>query len=313
MTSMVASSSNRQRLAATAVLIAMTACWGSTFPIIHGLLDRVPVVDFLALRFTAAAVLMVAIAPRAVGSLSPAARRHAVVLGLLYGAAQLLQTYGLAHTSASVSGFVTGMYVVMTPLLAAALLRTRVSGATWTAVGLATVGLGVLSLRGVALGLGETVTLIAAAGYALHIIGLGAWSKAREALGMAIVQCIVIAVLCSAVALPGGMTLPERREDWLAVAYMAVFASAGALFAQTWAQAHLPPTRSAIIMSMEPVFAAFFAVVIGSEGVTSRMLIGGGLVLAAMLLVELRGSHPDADEAAVSVTEIESTLARGDN
>ena len=81
--------------------------------------------------------------------------------------------------------------------------------------------------------------------------------------------------------------LPDRTSDWLSVLYMAVFAGAVALLAQTWAQAHLAPTRSAIIMSMEPVFAAVFAVLLGGESTTTRMLLGGGLMLTAMLIVEL--------------------------
>jgi drug/metabolite transporter (DMT)-like permease len=104
---------------------------------------------------------------------------------------------------------------------------------------------------------------------------------------MSIVQCVVIAVICTGAAAPDGIVLPQTTADWLSVAYMALFAGAAALLAQTWAQAHLPPTRSAIIMSMEPVFAAFFAVLLGGESATSRMLLGGGLVFTAMLIVEL--------------------------
>ena len=81
--------------------------------------------------------------------------------------------------------------------------------------------------------------------------------------------------------------LPQTTGDWLSVVYMAVVAGAAALLGQTWAQAHLPPTRTAIIMSMEPVFAALFAVLLGGESATLRMLLGGALVLAAMLIVEL--------------------------
>ena len=104
---------------------------------------------------------------------------------------------------------------------------------------------------------------------------------------MAIVQCIVIAVICTGAAAPGGIVLPQTTADWLSVGYMALFAGAAALLGQTWAQAHLPPTRTAIIMTMEPVFAAFFAVLLGGESATLRMLLGGGLVLTAMLIVEL--------------------------
>ena len=277
----------RLALLATLTLLAMTACWGSTFFLIHDLLDRVPAVDFLALRFAIASLAMLLLAPRAVARLSPELRRHALVLGVLYGIAQILQTVGLAHTPASVSGFITGMYVVCTPLLAAAILHTRITGITWGAVLLAVGGLAVLTLEGFSIGYGETLTLLAAILYALHIVGLGAWSRPADAIGMSIVQCLVIAAICFVAAVPDGITLPDRPGDWLAVVYMALFAGAAALLGQTWAQAHLPPTRSAIIMSMEPVFAAFFAVLLGGESVTARMLLGGGMVLAAMLVVEL--------------------------
>ena len=283
--------STRVTLLATLALLGMTASWGSTFFLIHDLLDRVPVLDFLAVRFTIASVALLVVSPRAIGRLSPERRRHALVLGLLYGVAQILQTAGLAHTAASVSGFITGMYVVCTPLFAAVLLRTRIGALTWVAVLLAISGLGVLTLgdvsSGLGLGYGEALTLVSAMLYALHIVGLGAWSTAADALGMSILQCMVIAVICTVAAAPGGIVLPATGGDWLSMVYMALIAGAAAMLGQTWAQAHLPPTRTAIIMSMEPVFAAFFAVLLGGESASSRMLLGGALVLTAMLIVEL--------------------------
>jgi len=123
--------------------------------------------------------------------------------------------------------------------------------------------------------------------YALHIVGLGAWSQPQQALGMSIVQLIVITVICTLCTAPNGIVLPTRLDDWLSILYMAVFAGAAAMIGQTWAQAHLPPTRAAIIMSMEPVFAALFAVLLGGESMTIRMVFGGLLVLTAMLMAEL--------------------------
>src|SRR3954447_3364107 len=286
-----APSTSRVTVLATLALLAITASWGSTFFLIHDLLAGVPVLDFLAVRFAIASVALLLLSPRAIGRLSRERRRQALVLGGLYGVAQILQTAGLAHTAASISGFITGMYVVATPLFAAVLLRSRIGGMTWLAVLLAMAGLGVLTLGdvsgGLGLGYGEALTLVAALIYALHIVGLGAWSDSRDALGMAIVQCIVIAVICLVAAAPNGIVLPDRAGDWLAIVYMALVAGAAALLGQTWAQAHLPPTRTAIIMSMEPVFAALFAVLLGGESATARMLLGGALVLAAMLIVEL--------------------------
>jgi drug/metabolite transporter (DMT)-like permease len=280
-------SERRTTLLATLALLAMTACWGSTFYLIKDLLDRVPVLDFLAVRFAIASAALWLLAPRALGKVSATNRRNALVLGGLYGVAQILQTAGLAHTPASVSGFITGMYVVCTPIFAALLLRHRIGPATWGAVALAMLGLGVLTLSGFSIGYGEAITLLAALLYALHIVGLGAWSNAREAMGMTIIQLLVITVVCFVATIPDGVVLPSTARDWFAVVYMAVFAGALALAGQTWAQAHLPPTRTAIIMSMEPVFAAFFAVLLGGESLTVRMLVGGAMVLTAMLVVEL--------------------------
>lgn len=279
--------SRRTTLLATAALLAMTACWGSTFFLIKDLLDRVPTLDFLAVRFAIASAAMLLVAPKAIARLSAESRRHALVLGGLYGVAQIAQTAGLAHTAASVSGFITGMYVVFTPLLAAVVLRTRINAMTWLAVALATAGLGVLTLDGFSVGYGEAITLLSAVLYALHIVGLGAWSKPSEALGMAILQILVIAVICFVATVPNGIVLPQGGRDWLSVVYMALFAGAAAMLGQTWAQSHLSPTRSAIIMSMEPVFAAFFAVLLGGESMTLRMVTGGLMVLTAMLVVEL--------------------------
>ncbi|MGH3361969.1 MAG: DMT family transporter [Nocardioides sp.] len=279
--------SRRTTLLATFLLLGVTAVWGSTFFLIKDLLDRVPTLDFLGVRFAVAALVLVAVAPRALGRLSADSRRRAIVLGALYGGAQILQTAGLAHTAASVSGFITGMYVVATPLFAALILRTRITRMTWAAVALAMAGLAVLTLEGLSFGYGEAITLVAALIYALHIVGLGAWSRPGEAIGMSIVQVAVIAVICLLAASPGGIVLPATTGDWMSVLYMAALAGSFALFAQTWAQAHLAPTRAAIVMSMEPVFAAFFAVLLGGESITGRMLGGGAMVLTAMLIVEL--------------------------
>jgi drug/metabolite transporter (DMT)-like permease len=283
----VPSDSRRLTLLATAALLGVTACWGSTFFLIHDLLARVPTLDFLAVRFAIASVTLVALAPKALGRLTRESRRQAVVLGCLYGVAQILQTAGLAQTPASISGFITGMYVVATPVFAALILRSRVGVLTWVAVLVAMAGLGVLTLSGFSIGYGEGLIFVAALLYALHIVGLGAWSDARQTLGMAIVQLIVISVICLVCTAPNGLVLPHRTGDWVSMVYMAVFAAAAAMIGQTWAQAHLPATRAAIIMSTEPVFAAMFAVLLGGESATVRMVFGGILVLAAMVLAEL--------------------------
>ncbi len=277
----------RHELAATLALTVVTMAWGSTFFLIRDVVTVLPVTDFLAVRFTVAAVVMVPLFWRHLLRLDAAAWRRGAVLGAVYGVAQILQTIGLETTAASVSGFITGMYVVLTPLLAAVLLAVRTPPSTWVAVALATAGLAVLSLQGLAVGAGEAVTLASAVVYALHIVGLGRWSRQEDALGLSAVQMIVIAAVCLTGALPGGVALPPDRGTWASVLYMALVAGALALVAQTWAQAHLPAARAAIVMTTEPVFAALFAVAFGGERLGPRVLLGGALVLAAMYLVEV--------------------------
>ena len=282
-------------------LLGVTAAWGSTFFLLKGVVERIPVTDFLAVRFALAAVAVWLIAPRSLTRLTAAERRHGVLLGLVYGAAQLLQTVGLQSTSASVSGFVTGMYVVFTPLLGAVLLRARIGRTVWVAVALATAGLAALSLQGLAVGTGEALTLASALLYGVHIVGLGLWSSARSAIGLTVAQLLTITVVCGVGAVPGGLVLPQSGGDWFALVYMALVAGALALIVQTWAQAHLAATRAAIIMTMEPVFAALFAVLFGGERLGPRVLVGGGLVLAAMYLVELGPRKPDEQDVAEEV------------
>jgi drug/metabolite transporter (DMT)-like permease len=268
-------------------LLAVAAAWGSTFFLTKDLLTRMDVADYLALRFLIASVALIAVHPPAIARLSRLDRGRGVALGITYGIAQLVQTEGLRHTSASVSGFVTGMYVVFTPLLGAVILRHRIGRWAWCAVILATAGLGVLSLRGFSLGNGELLTLASAGLYALHIIGLGAWSTSKNAFGLSCMQMVVITAVCAIGAVPGGFSTPSTGRDWISVIYMALVAGAIALIVQTWAQAHLAPTRAAIAMTMEPVFASAFAVLFGSDSLTWRMVVGGALVVSAMYLVEL--------------------------
>ncbi|MFY9916051.1 MAG: DMT family transporter [Nocardioidaceae bacterium] len=279
--------SRAMRFLPTLALVGVTATWGSTFFMIKDLLTEISVLDFLSIRFAIAAAALFLISPRAVRRLSRDELRHGVALGVLYGVAQVLQTTGLERTPATVSGFVTGMYVVATPIFAAVLLRESITRTVWVAVLISTVGLGFLSLKGVTVSVGVVIIFLSALLYALHIIGLGLWSRRTNVFGLAIVQMAVIAVICTAVSAPNGIGTPDTTGGWMALIYMAIVSGSLAMLGQTWAQAHLPAARAAIIMTMEPVWAAFFAVLFGGESLTVRMLIGGAFVLSAMYLVEL--------------------------
>jgi len=281
----------RGRTGPALALTGITAVWGSTFVVVKDAVGRMPVTDFLTWRFGIAAAAMLVLRPRTVAALGPAGRRAGLVLGVALGAGYLLQTLGLQTTSAAVSGFVTGMFVVLTPLGAALLLHTRPGRPALAAVALATAGLALLSLHGLAVGGGELLTLGCAAAFALHIVGLGRWAATFDAFGLAVVQLLTTTALCAAVALPGGLVVPPDAGVWAALVLTALAATALAFLVQTWAQAHLPPTRAAVIMTMEPVFGGVFAVVVGGESLGPRALVGAALVLAAMLLTELGPRH----------------------
>jgi drug/metabolite transporter (DMT)-like permease len=189
-------------------------------------------------------------------------------------------------------------------VLASLAFRQRVSRTVWVAVGLSTLGLAILSLRGFSVGFGEALTLVCALLYAVHIVVLSRWSSAADAYAMATIQMGVIAALCLVAATPGGLTLPDRSDDWLAVVYMAIIAGAVAMIAQTWAQSQLDAARSALLMTMEPVFAATFAITFGSEDIGWRLVIGGTCVLAAMLLAEAAGrTDPQVSGQASSASD----------
>ena len=283
----------RSRHVATLLLVGITAIWGSTFFLIRDVVLEMPPADFLAVRFTIAAGAMLAVFWRPMLALNWREIQIGIGLGILFAIAQILQTVGLTHTDASRSGFITGTYVVLTPILTAVLLRERIPRSTWIAVLMATGGLATLSLNGFGFGFGESLTLIAATFYALHIIGLGQFSSPGSAAGLSVVQMVVIAIVSLVAAAPGGIALPDGAGAWASVLYMALMAGAVAIWAQTWAQSHLPATRAAIVMTLEPVFAAGFAVSLGGEPMTVRMFLGGAMVLAAMYTVELFGRRAD--------------------
>lgn len=297
-------SSNRSPLLPTLALTLVTAVWGSTFFLLKDLMQQMPPLDFLGARFGLAAVLVVIFQFRRLRAASRQEWRRGGILAVLYSAGQLLQTIGLQYTDASISGFITGMYVVFTPILVAILFKKTIAPKVWIAVAIATVGLGVLSIQGVpflgmgdgnaTLGLGEAVTLAGAFFYALHIVFLGRWAHQSEPITLGMIQIVGAGLILGLAALPGGVALPQTPAAWTSFLYMTIIAGLGAIVLQTWAQSRLNATTAAVIMTTEPVFAAGFAIAFGGEPMTIRLILGGALVLAAMFLVET-GGGADSD------------------
>ncbi|APV43998.1 Threonine/homoserine efflux transporter RhtA [Dehalogenimonas formicexedens] len=296
---------------AIGALVAVTAAWGATFIVVQDAVSRMPVMDFLAVRFCLAALVMIAIRPQSLRGMGSPGFKRAAVLGLALGLGYITQTFGLQHASAAVSGFITGMFVVLTPVVSWLVLKRKTGANVWWAVILATIGLAVLSLNGWSIGIGELLTLLCAIFFAFHIVGLGEWSSKHDVYGLAVLQISFVGILSLVAALPGGLTLPPDSGVWGAVVITALVATAFAFVIQTWAQSLVSATRAAVIMTMEPVFAGFFAVVLAGDRLTLRIVIGGALVLAAMLLTELKSKPKPGQMLASSVPNVAGGLEVG--
>jgi len=268
-------------------LVAVTAIWGTTFVVVAFTIEQLPVYTFLAWRFGIAALLLYAVRPHSVSALSRVDVRRGLAIGVTLGIGYVLQTLGLQYTSATVSGFITGMFLVFTPIVAWVLLREPIPSSAWWAVGIATVGLAVMSLNGFSMGLGELLTLGGALAFAVQIVGLSAFSTPAKAYPLAIVQLGVTALMCTiGSTLESGPKVPPTRDVWVSLLFLALAATALSFVVQSWGQAHLPPTTAAVVLTLEPVFAGIFGFLVG-EDITARMVIGGALVLVAMYVVEL--------------------------
>ncbi|MBT2525915.1 DMT family transporter [Streptomyces sp. ISL-99] len=300
---------SRRASSAVLLMVAVTAVWASTFVIIQDSIDRMPVLDFTAARFAVAALVLVVIRPRALWSLDRGGLVRGVLLGLALAGTYLFQTYGLLYTSTTVSAFVTGMFVVFTPLITAVVLRRRLSLGTWAAMVLALAGLALLTLRGFSIGIGELLTLGCALCLALQIVGTGEWVAGRDPYALVLVQMATVAVVCGVAAAPGGLEMvPPDAGAWFGVLYTGVLATAIGIVIQTWSQTRISATRVAIVMTMEPVFAAFIGRLVGEE-LTAFQLLGAALVLAAMYVIELGsagggGSEPElADQVTPAAAD----------
>lgn len=272
-------------------LLSVSAAWGFAFVVMKDAIERQTVNNFLFSRFVLAVVVMLLIRPQCIKLFNKDLLVRASTAGLFLGAGYILQTLGLARTGAAITGFITGLYVVFTPLIAAVVLKARITVVTWGCVGVATVGLALLSLQGWSIGFGELLVLGSAFAFGAHIIALGKWSSGRDAYAMTVVQLAMCALLTGLASLfEGGYSLPPDRGVWATVIFTAVACTAVAFVIQTWSQAHMSTTKVAVILTMEVVFAAIFAILFGGETLTPQKAIGGVLVVIAMFVIVTKES-----------------------
>ena len=267
--------------------MGVAAIWGSAFLSMKGSLERLDVNSFLTWRFTIATLLLIAIRPSVLKKIDLPFLKKGALLGLFLSSGYIFQSFGLTLTTVSNTGFITGLYVVLTPIVAAVILRKNITLVEWFAVLVATVGLALLSFNGIKFGIGEFLVLISALLFAFHIVGLGEWSKGLDTYALTVLQLGTCAVITFFASFKSGFKAPPDSGVWWSIIYTAIFATALAFIVQTWAQSFIAPSTVGVILAAEVVFAAAFGIWLLDEPVTLRIALGGLLVLASMYLIIL--------------------------
>lgn len=283
-------SAKQRSPAAEISLVSICAVWGLTFVMVQDAVELIPVTTFLAYRFIPAAVLVAFVFRRELRCLGAQGLKAGMLMGVFLSAGYLFQTLGLERTSASNAGFITGLFVVLTPLFGALLLREGIGRTAWIAALLSTVGLYLLSGAGEtgSRWLGDALVFLCACSFSLHILVTDRAIERHHYGALLAVQLGFTGVLCLVLAVgQGALVIPRSSTVWSALIVTSLFASALGFFVQTYAQRHASPARTALILTSEPVFAGFFAYVLQEETLTLLSWIGAALIMIAILLVEM--------------------------
>ena len=268
-------------------LIAVTAVWGVTFVQVKDTVEIYPLFAFLAVRFAIATLTLAVPAAGRVRTLGRRGGAAGALLGVLLAGGYVLQTAGLERTTVSSTGFVTGMYVVLTPLIAVVLLRSTVAGTAWLGVALSTVGLALLSGIHAGSATGDLLVLAGAAVYSLQIVLMERFAPRYDPLAFTLVEMAAACVGLSVVAVArGDVGVPHGLTVWGALVVTGVFASALAFLVQTWAQQRTSATRTALVFAMEPVFAAVFGITLAGDRLGVLGWSGCAAIMAGIVLAE---------------------------
>ncbi len=268
-------------------LIAVTAVWGVTFVQVKDAVALYPLFAFLAVRFAIASLTLAVPAAARLRRLDRRGVGAGVVLGLLLAAGYALQTEGLARTTVSSTGFITGMYVVLTPLIALALFRHRIGLATWSGVALATLGLALLSGIHAGSVAGDLLVLAAAAVYSLQIVLMERYAPRYDAFALTFVEMLTaFAGFALVAAVRGEFEVPRGATVWGALLVTGIFASALGFLVQTWAQRRATATQTALAFSMEPVWTGIFGFALAGDRLGAVGWTGCAVILAGIALAE---------------------------
>jgi drug/metabolite transporter (DMT)-like permease len=273
----------------------VTVIWGSTFVVVKVAVETVDPLAFVASRFGVGALALALLFHRRLGRATPGLWRAGAVLGAALFAGFAFQTFGLRESTPARAGFITGLSVVLVPLLVAALLRRRPGRSTLVGVGLCFLGMALLSAPlsadewAVGSWRGDALVLLCALAFALHIVGVGHYAGRHDAAAITVAQLAVVAGLAGLLGVLTGAGPPVAPTSWPAIAYMGVIATAVVFLLQNWAQIHTSPTHTALIFALEPVFAALFSWLFYGEALTPRMSGGGLLIVVGIVVAEIAG------------------------
>lgn len=277
----------KKSTAASMALIAIAMSWGAAFVLMKDAIAIQPFYDFLASRFSIAAIVMIAVRPSVLRSLDRESIKHGSILGVLLGLGYFTQTLGLEMTTAAITGFITGLYVVLTPILGWLFVGQKINRQLLIGLGLALIALTMISFKGFSIEAGQLWVMACAVLLASHIVGLSVWSPGKDVYALTIIQISVVALMSWIGAfIDGEFQAPSNSSVWFAVIFTAVVSTSIAFLIQTWAQSMMNASRVAILLTSEVVWAATFAVLAGQETLSPRTLIGGATMIAAMLIVE---------------------------
>jgi drug/metabolite transporter (DMT)-like permease len=268
-------------------LVLVTAVWGVTFVQVKDAVALYPLFAFLAVRFWIATLTLAVPGLPRVRSLGRPGFVGGAFLGLLLAAGYTLQTAGLERTTVSSTGFITGMYVVLTPLIALVLVRSRIGLSVWGGVALSTIGLAMLSGIHAGSAAGDLLVLAAAAVYSLQIVLMERFAPRYDAVAFTFVEMLAAGVALGVVAVAlGDLQLPHGWTVWGALLVTGVFASALGFLVQTWAQRRTSATRTALAFTMEPVWTAFFGYTLAGDRLGLLGWGGSAVIMSGIVLAE---------------------------
>jgi len=300
-----------RRYGVQVALIGVAALWGGTFVMVAGAIARYPMYAFLGWRFAVAVVAFVAFYPRVLARIDWANVRHGLLAGAFLSAGYIFQTWGLdgpTRTTPARAAFITGLYVIITPLLQALLLRKVPKRSTLLGGAIAVVGLWVFSGVGASAStwvVGDTLVAVCALAYSFHMIVLGSTGDGHDVGVLTLVQLATVAVVCSVIsAVREHVGPPSDPGVIVAILVCGVLASALAFVIQTWAQSKLPPARVALILVMEPAFGGLIGWTIAGSWPLQEV-IGAATMLGGMVLAEVVAAAGAPAEATVLEPAVE--------